>query len=88
MNSDLQALVTAPSEVPVWPAAINTTPHLNRSRVKRTILEVAAQTRKDGCGKPRFTRVSASFLERIEAHVRNAIKSEIHQHPSVGRTLK
>lgn len=69
------------------PASLNTTPHLNRSRVKRTCLEVAAMTRKNGSGKPRFTRVSAAFLERIEMRVREAIKSEIHAHPSVGKTL-
>jgi hypothetical protein len=77
------------SEIPVPESAstLNTTPHLNRARVKRTSLEVAASTRKNGSGKPRFTRVGLTFLERIEAHVRAAIKSEVHQHPGVGKTL-
>jgi hypothetical protein len=80
---------TETSAAPVAESAstINTTPHLCRSRVKRTILEVAAMTRKTSNGKPRFTRVGLPFLERIEAAVRAAIKSEVHQHPGVGKTL-
>ena len=84
MNPEITVEVAAPF---VGSASINSTPHLNRSRVKRTILEIAAQTRKNGSGKPRFTRVSASFLERIEGRLRDIIRSEIHQHPSVGKTL-
>jgi hypothetical protein len=67
---------------------LNPTPHLNRSRVKRTALELAAANRHTYDGKPRFTRVSATFLERIEARVREAIRSEVHSHPSVGKTLQ
>lgn len=65
---------------------MNTTPHLCRSRVKQTALDLA-RVRKLGNGQPRFTRVSAAFLERIEGRLRAIIGSEIHQHPSVGRTL-
>lgn len=60
----------------------NTTPHLNRSRVKRTALELAKQTR---AGK--FTRCGQSFVDRIEAATRAAIVSEVKRHPSVGKTL-
>ena len=62
--------------------AINPTPHLCRSRVKQTALAVAAQERAQG-----FTRVGASFLERIEAATRAAIVREVKIHPSKGKTL-
>ena len=67
---------------------MNPYPHICRSRVKRTALEVAAGHRKMADGSPRFTRVSAQFLEKIEAACRRAITSETHSQPSVGRTLK
>lgn len=64
------------------PLKLNTTPHLNRSRVKRTALEIAASTRGT-----RFTRVGKSFIERIEAKTRAAIREEVRLHPSKGKTL-
>lgn len=63
--------------------AINPTPHLNRARVKRTALELAAQIRPAN----HFTRVGMSFIERIEAKVRAAIREEVRIHPSKGKTL-
>lgn len=69
------------------PLKLNTTPHLNRARVKRTALEIADRTRIDGFGKKRFKRVGMSFLERIEAKVRAAIAEEVRMHPSKGKTL-
>lgn len=65
---------------------MNTTPHLNRARVKQTALELA-KTRLNGYGQPRFERVSRQFLERIEALVRYAIRDQIQRHPGVGKTL-
>ena len=62
---------------------INTTPHLNRSKVKRTALEIAATIRPAN----QFTRVGMSFIERIEAKVRAAIREEVRIHPSKGKTL-
>ena len=62
---------------------LNTTPHLCRSKVKRTALEIAAIIRPSN----RFTRVGMSFIERIEAKVRAAIREEVRIHPSKGRTL-
>lgn len=62
------------------------TPHLNRSRVKQTALELA-KPRINGFGKPRFTRVSRKFLERIDALTLAAIRAEISRHPSIGKTL-
>lgn len=66
---------------------MNTTPHINRSKVKKTALEIASQTRLNGSGKPRFTRVGASFVERIEARTVAAIRGEVQAHPGVGKTL-
>ncbi len=35
----------------------------------------------------RFTRVGKSFLERINSRIAGIIASEIHSHPSKGKTL-
>ncbi|MGB7767303.1 MAG: hypothetical protein WBN22_00415 [Verrucomicrobiia bacterium] len=48
--------------------SINTTPHLCRSKVKQTALEIAAAIRPAN----KFSRVGMSFVERIEAKVRAA----------------
>ena len=64
-------------------AHINTTPHLNRSKVKQTALEIAAAIRPAN----HFGRVGMSFIERIEAKVRAAIREEVRIHPSKGKTL-
>jgi hypothetical protein len=61
---------------------LNPTPHLNRSRVKQTALEIAGDTRAQN-----WTRVGKSFLERIEAATVAAIRREVAQHPSRGKTL-
>jgi len=63
--------------------SINTTPHLCRSKVKQTALEIAAAIRPAN----KFSRVGMSFVERIEAKVRAAIREEVRIHPSKGRTL-
>ena len=63
--------------------SINTTPHLCRSKVKQTALEIAAAIRPAN----KFSRVGMSFVERIEAKVRAAIREEIRIHPSKGKTL-
>ena len=62
---------------------INTTPHLCRSKVKQTALELAAAIRPAN----KFQRVGMSFVERIEAKVRAAIREEVRIHPSKGKTL-
>jgi hypothetical protein len=61
---------------------MNTTPHLNRSKVKQTALDYAREFRAQG-----FTRVGKSFLDRIEAQTRAAILFEVKAHPSKGKTL-
>ena len=62
---------------------LNTTPHLCRSKVRRTALEIAAAIRPAN----KFTRVGMSFIERIEMKVRAAIREEVRIHPSKGKTL-
>jgi hypothetical protein len=56
---------------------------INRQNVKRLALEMSAAKR---AGK--FTRVSAEFIDRIEGRLKQFIASEVHQHPSIGKTLK
>lgn len=63
--------------------SINTTPHLCRSKVKQTALEIATAIRPAN----KFSRVGMSFVERIEAKVRAAIREEVRIHPSKGKTL-
>jgi hypothetical protein len=63
--------------------SINTTPHLCRSKVKQTALEIACTIRPAN----KFSRVGMSFVERIEAKVRAAIREEVRIHPSKGKTL-
>jgi hypothetical protein len=63
--------------------SLSTTPHLCRSRVKQTALELAAAIRPAN----KFQRVGMSFVERIEAKVRAAIREEVRIHPSRGKTL-
>lgn len=55
---------------------------INRAQVKAKALEIAGQTRAQG-----FTRVGASFLDRIEARLRAFITTEVANHPSKGKTL-
>src|ERR1039458_2424078 len=62
--------------------SINTTPHLCRSKVKQTALEIASAIRPSN----KFSRVGMSFVERIEAKVRVAIREEVRIHPSKGKT--
>lgn len=62
---------------------INPTPHLNRAKVRETALDLAAQIRPAN----HFSRVGMSFIERIEAKVRAAIREEVRIHPSKGKTL-
>jgi len=53
---------------------------LNKKAVRELTLRLA---------KPRnFTRVSTTFLDRIEDHVRTTVAQEVHRHPSKGRTLR
>jgi hypothetical protein len=41
------------------------------------------------CGHPkRFTQISKSFMDDVEAKVRNMITQHIKKHPSVGKTIR
>jgi hypothetical protein len=62
----------------------NPTPHINRSRVRRTALELVLSERH-GFWKP--TRVGIKFFRRIEYATREAIRINVHNHPSKGKTL-
>ena len=60
-----------------------TGPAGSRGREQATALEIAAAIRPAN----KFSRVGMSFVERIEAKVRAAIREEIRIHPSKGKTL-
>ena len=51
---------------------INTTPHLCRSKVKQTALEIASAIRPAN----KFSRVGTGFVQRIEASFRAAIREK------------
>jgi hypothetical protein len=55
---------------------------INKSAVRDYALDVPSAKAKG------FERVSADFLERIEALLKDLIKKEVIQHPSIGKTLK
>lgn len=63
---------------------------INQSHVRQYALAQAAQSKiriVSDRRVPRFTRVSASFLEAVNAAAINAINSRIAQHGSKGQTL-
>ena len=55
---------------------------INRSAVKKMALRLSEDTRNGT-----FTRVGSSFIDRIEYKLEAIIRSEVHQHPSTGKTL-
>jgi len=63
--------------------SINPTPHLNRAKVKQTALELVQQIRPFW----KAERVGLSFLQRIEFATTQAIRREVSQHPTRGKTL-
>jgi hypothetical protein len=63
---------------------------INQTHVREHALAVAGQLKfrfEGGIKKPRFTRVSASFLEAIEGEVRKAVVTRVNQHGNSGQTL-
>jgi len=60
---------------------------INKAKVRRITLDLAAQTRRLADGSPRFTRVSKAYFDNIEAKLRVMITSEVHALPSAGRTI-
>jgi len=55
---------------------------INRAKVKRIALEIAAVERSH-----KFTRVSKDFLDNVEAELKNVIRSKIKALPSKGKTI-
>jgi hypothetical protein len=62
---------------------MNNTPLINKQAVKRMALELSKANRG---GK--FTRVGSEFLIRMNSMLAAIIRSEVHRHPSIGKTLK
>lgn len=56
---------------------------IHQANVRRFTLELAKNM-----GRSRFTRVSKTFLDRINSQLRVEIAHEVHRHPSKGKTLK
>ena len=57
---------------------------INRSEVRKFILESFGRSRPH----LRIDRVSREALDKIESWLRAKISSEVHSHPSVGKTFK
>lgn len=55
---------------------------LNQKAIRALALRLAEST-----GRGKFTRVSGSFIARIDGKVRTMIAAEIHALPSKGRTI-
>ena len=55
---------------------------INRSAVKRYALKAV------GSRAHKFTRVSAEFLNDVEAVLLRCIEQRVRQHPSKGKTLR
>lgn len=55
---------------------------VNKARVKRFT--------KDWCAahRPKFTRVSNEFVERMDARLKVIIADELHRMPSKGKTVQ
>ena len=64
---------------------------INQTEVRRLALDTAANLkfRFDGSGgkAARFTRVSPSFLEHINAVAMRAVTERVNQHGNKGQTL-
>ena len=57
---------------------------INRSEVRKFILDIFARDRPH----LQISRVSQEALDKIEYWLREKIRSEVHSHPSVGKTFK
>ena len=55
---------------------------INKKHVKEFALEMS----KDRAHK--FTRVGGDFLLKCEGHLKNFIRSQVHQLPSKGKTIQ
>ena len=66
------------------PAGPRSSHLINRSEVRRFILDTFARSRPH----LRISRVSGEALDSIEYWLREKLRSEVHSHPSVGKTFK
>ena len=57
---------------------------LNRSEIRKFIIDTFQRTRPH-LG---ITRVSGEAIDKLEFWLREKIRSEIHSHPSVGKTFR
>jgi hypothetical protein len=57
---------------------------INRAAIKKFALEHASRSR----AAAKFTRVSEGFIDDMEYYLARRIRAKIHEHPSVGCTLK
>ncbi len=55
---------------------------INKRKVKMFALEIAKSRAH------KFTRVSPEFFVRCEVNLKEFIRSQIHSHPSKGKTIK
>jgi hypothetical protein len=55
---------------------------INRRKVKLFALEMAKSRAH------KFTRVGQEFYDKCEVSLKNFIRSQVHSHPSKGKTLK
>ena len=55
---------------------------INRRKVKLFALEMAKSRAH------KFTRVGQEFYDRCDFNLKQFIRSQVHQHPSVGKTIK
>ncbi len=66
------------------PARTKSTSLINRSEVRRFIL-AQFQKHRPHAG---ITRVSRQALDEIESWLRSKLRTEVHRHPSLGKTFK
>lgn len=60
---------------------------INKARVRKHALEVAATGRLLANGTPRFKRVSNDFYAQVDTCVRDCIERTIRSLPSAGQTI-
>ena len=56
---------------------------LNRRRIRRFLLDYAERSRSH-----RFTRVTESVFDQLEAALRKRCRGIVHNQPSKGRTIR
>ncbi len=65
-------------------ARTKSTSLINRAEVRRFVL-AQFEKRRPQAG---ITRVSRQALDQIESWLRSKLRTEVHRHPSLGKTFK